>query len=609
MDKAAYWNELAAQFSVDAIRATTAAGSGHPTTSMSSSHLAAVLFADHFRYDLNDPKSVANDRFVLSKGHGSPLLYAIFKALGVVSDEELLRLRKIDSPLQGHPAPLPELPWVDVATGSLGQGLSIGLGMAIGQKLSGSPGRVWVLMGDSEAAEGSVWEAMQAASYHGLDNLIAVLDMNRLGQRGPTMLQWEGAVYSDRARAFGWHVIEIDGHDVTQIDEAYREAEQHDAPTFIIARTLKGKGAVVVENKEGWHGVAMNAEQAKEAIAELGGERSLSVTPAAPAEFKATNGGSPVQLPAYTDGIATRKAFGETLAALAARPDVVVLDAEVGNSTFTEDFEKVAPERFVQMFIAEQTMIGAAIGLQVTGKTPYAATFGAFLTRAYDFIRMGAVSRANIRLCGSHAGVSIGQDGPSQMALEDLAMMRAVQGSTVLYPADGNSTAKLVAAMADRQGISYIRTTREKTNLLYGADEPFPIGGSKVLRSSPDDKVTLVGAGVTVHEALKAADALAAAGVKARVIDAYSVKPIDAATLGKALGDTGLMVVIEDHWAEGGLGDAVLAALAEGGKPLRGRVVKLAVTQMPGSGKPEELRDWAGISSEKIVEAVRKSLA
>ncbi|HEY7466065.1 MAG TPA: transketolase, partial [Dehalococcoidia bacterium] len=398
-------------------------------------------------------------------------------------------------------------------------------------------------------------------------------------------------------------------HDVTQIDEAYREAEQHDAPTFIIARTLKGKGAVVVENKEGWHGVAMNAEQAKEAIAELGGARSLSVTPAPPAEFKATNGGSPVHLPAYTDGIATRKAFGETLAALAARPDVVVLDAEVGNSTFTEDFEKVAPERFVQMFIAEQTMIGAAIGLQVTGKTPYAATFGAFLTRAYDFIRMGAVSRANIRLCGSHAGVSIGQDGPSQMALEDLAMMRAVQGSTVLYPADGNSTAKLVAAMADRQGISYIRTTREKTNLLYGADEPFPIGGSKVLRSSPDDKVTLVGAGVTVHEALKAADALAAAGVKARVIDAYSVKPIDAATLGKALGDTGLMVVIEDHWAEGGLGDAVLAALAEGGKPLRGRVVKLAVTQMPGSGKPEELRDWAGISSEKIVEAVRKSLA
>jgi transketolase len=609
MDKTAFWNELAAQFSVDAIRATTAAGSGHPTTAMSASHLAAVLFADHFRYDLADPRSVANDRFLLSKGHGSPLLYAIFKAMGVISDAELLRLRKLDSPLQGHPAPLQELPWVDVATGSLGQGLSIGIGMAVGQKLAGSPGRVWVLMGDSEAAEGSVWEAMQAASYHGLDNLVAIMDMNRLGQRGPTMLQWEGAVYADRARAFGWHVIEIDGHNVTQIDEAYREAEQHDAPTFIIARTLKGKGASVAENKDGWHGKAMDADQAKAAIAELGGERSLSVAPAAPAEFKATNGGAPVQLPQYTDGVATRKAFGEALAALAARPDVVVLDAEVGNSTYTEDFEKVAPERFLQMFIAEQTMVGAAIGLQVTGRTPFAATFGAFLTRAYDFIRMGAVSRASIRLCGSHAGVSIGEDGPSQMALEDLAMMRAVQGSTVLYPADGNSTAQLVATMADTSGISYIRTTREKTGLLYPAGERFPIGGSKVLRSGPDDRLTLVGAGVTVFEALKAAAALAAGGIQARVIDAYSVKPIDGATLAKAAAETGLLLVVEDHWAEGGLGDAVLAALAEGGAPLQGRVIKLAVTQMPGSGKPEELREWAGISAGKIVEAVRAALA
>ncbi len=609
MDKTVFWNELAAQFSVDAIRATTAAGSGHPTTSMSASHLAAVLFADHFRYDVSAPKSVGNDRFVLSKGHGSPLLYAIFKALGVISDAELLGLRRIDSPLQGHPAPLPELPWVDVATGSLGQGLSIGLGMAIGQKLAGSPGRVWVLMGDSEVAEGSVWEAMQAASYHKLGNLVAILDMNRLGQRGPTMLQWEGAVYADRARAFGWHVIEIDGHDVAQIDEAYREAEQHDAPAFIVARTLKGKGASVFEDKEGWHGKALDAEQAKAAIAELGGERSLIVSPAAPAEFKASNGGSPVQLPVYTDGIATRKAFGETLAALAARPDVVVLDAEVGNSTYTEDFEKVAPERFLQMFIAEQTMVGAAIGLQVTGRTPFAATFGAFLTRAYDFIRMGAVSRASIRLCGSHAGVSIGEDGPSQMALEDLAMMRAVQGSTVLYPADGNSTAQLVATMADTSGISYMRTTREKTALLYGADEKFPIGGSKVVRSGAHDSVTLVGAGITLFESLKAADALALDGIYARVIDAYSVKPIDGATLREAMSDTGLLVVVEDHWAEGGLGDAVLAALAEGGAPLVGRVIKLAVTQMPGSGKPEELREWAGISASKIVEAVKKAPA
>lgn len=608
MDKTAFWNELAAQFSVDSIRSTTAAASGHPTTSMSASHLAAVLFADHFRYDVKDPKSAGNDRFVLSKGHASPLLYAIFRALGVITDEQMLSLRQIGSPVEGHPAPLPEMPWVDVATGSLGQGLPIALGMAIGQRLSGSPGRVWVLMGDSETAEGSVWEAMQAASHQGLSNLVAILDMNRLGQRGATMLEWEGAVYADRARAFGWRVIEVDGHDVNQIHEAYQEAEAATAPTFIIARTFKGKGASSVENKEGFHGVALSADAAKEAIEELGGQRSLSLTLAAP-EYKATkNDGNAVKLPVYSDGIPTRKAFGETLAALAARNDVVVLDAEVGNSTHTEDFAKVAPERFFQFYIAEQNMVGAAIGLQVLGQTPFAATFGAFITRAYDFVRMGAVSRAKIALCGSHAGVSIGQDGPSQMALEDLAMMRSVHGSTVLYPSDGNSTAQLVNQMADLPGISYIRTTREKTDMLYGADEKFPIGGSKTLRSSGDDKVTLVGAGVTLYECLKAADQLASDGVTARVIDAYSVKPIDGGTLRTALRDTGNIVVVEDHWAEGGLGDAVLAALSEDGAELSGRVVKLAVTQMPSSGKPEELRDWAGISAGKIVEKV-KSLA
>ena len=605
MDKTAFWNELAAQFSVDSIRATTAAGSGHPSTSMSASHLAAVLFADHFRYDVNDPRSPGNDRFVLSKGHGSPLLYAVFKALGLITDEQLLSLRKFGSPLEGHPAPLKEMPWIDVATGSLGQGLPIALGMAIGQRLAGSPGRVWVLLGDSETAEGSVWEAMQAASYHRLSNLVAILDMNRLGQRGATMLEWEGAVYADRARAFGWHVVEVDGHDVTQIDEAYREAEAAGAPAFIVARTLKGKGASAMENKDGFHGNALNADQAEQAIAELGGERALTVTLTAP-EYKATaNGNRPLQLPVYTDGVATRKAFGETLATLSARSDVVVLDAEVGNSTYTEDFEKVAPDRFFQFFIAEQNMVGAAVGLQVLGKTPFAATFGAFLTRAYDFVRMAAVGRAKIALCGSHAGVSIGQDGPSQLALEDLAMMRAVNGSTVLYPSDGNSTAQLVSQMADLPGISYIRTTREKTDLLYGEDEKFPIGGSKTLRSGPEDKVTLVGAGITVFECLKAADILAAEGIPARVIDAYSVKPIDAKTLEEALAYTRLMAVVEDHWAEGGLGDAVLSALTDGGNELRGRVIKIGVTRMPGSGKPEELRDWAGISAAKIAGRVR----
>ncbi len=608
MDKVAFWNDLAAQLSIDSIRSTTAAASGHPTSSMSAAHLTSVLFADHFRYDPSNPKSLANDRFVLSKGHASPLLYSLLKALGVISDDDLLSVRRMGSPLQGHPVPIPEMPWVDVATGSLGQGLPMGVGMAMGMKLDRAPGRVWVLMGDSETAEGSVWEAMQAASYHGLDNLIAVLDMNRLGQRGPTMLQWEGNVYAERAAAFGWHVIEVDGHDVQAIDTAYAAAEGAALPTMIVAHTRKGNGVALTENQEGWHGKALDAEQARQAIEELGGIRSISVSPPSPAEFKVASNGASVQLPIYEKPVATRKAYGETLAALSVRDDVVVLDAEVGNSTFTEDFAKVAPDRFFQFFIAEQAMIGAAVGLQVVGKTPFAATFGAFLTRAYDFVRMAAVGRASIALAGSHAGVSIGEDGPSQMALEDLAMMRAVFGSTVLYPADGNSTAKLVAATADLEGVSYVRTTRENTEKLYEPTEAFPIGGSKTLRSTESDRVTLVGAGVTLYESLKAADELGQAGINARVIDTYSVKPIDTVALRKALDDTGLIVVTEDHWLEGGIGDAVLGALAEGGQPLSGRVIKIGVTDMPGSGKPTELRDWAGISASKIAATVRSAL-
>jgi transketolase len=449
---------------------------------------------------------------------------------------------------------------------------------------------------------------MAAASYHNVENLTAILDMNRLGQRGPTMLQWNAKAYLERARAFGWRAIEVDGHDVKAIDEAYREALAGNGPAFIVARTRKGNGVSFMENDETWHGKAPTAEQAERAIAELGGERSITFTPPAPRAWEpAHRDGAVVKLPAYEDGIATRKAFGEALAALSAREDIVVLDGEVSNSTFTEDFQKVAPERFIELYIAEQNMTGVAIGLQVVKKTPFAATFGAFLTRAYDFVRMGAVSRAGIRLCGSHAGVSIGEDGPSQMALEDLAMMRAVLGSTVLYPADGNSTAQLVGAMADLGGVSYIRTTRERTPKLYAADEVFVIGGSKTLRSSDHDRATLVAAGVTLFEALKAADELANAGVAVRVIDAYSVKPIDASTLQQALADTGLVVSVEDHWIEGGLGDAVLAALAEGGQ-LTGRVIKLAVTAMPGSATPDEQRRLAGISAEHIVKAVRSAI-
>ncbi|HET9248428.1 MAG TPA: transketolase [Actinomycetota bacterium] len=603
------WNELAAQLAVDSIRCSTAAGSGHPTSSLSAAHLLAVLWSDHLRYDVADPKALANDRFVLSKGHASPLMFSVLKAVGAIGDEQLMSFRRSGSPVQGHPVPLPDMPWIDVATGSLGQGAPIALGMALAMKMDGIPARVWCLMGDSEVAEGSVWEAMETASHHGADNLIAVVDVNRLGQRGPTMLEWDLDTYAARARSFGWHPIEVDGHDVAAIDAAFTEAEGADRPAIVIAKTQKGHGVSFLQDREGWHGKALSEEEAERAIAELGGSRGVSVTPRKPEARVSLPADAPaVELPVYADAIATRKAFGETLAALAVRPDVVAIDGEVANSTHTEDLQQVAPERFVESYIAEQNMLGMAVGMQVLGKVVFPATFAAFLTRAYDFIRMAAISRADLRLSGSHAGVSIGEDGPSQMALEDLAMMRAVHGSTVLYPCDGNATARLVAAMADLPGISYVRTTREKTPAMYDAGEAFPIGGSKTLRSSDADRVTLVAAGITVHEALAAAGSLAAEGIAARVIDCYSVKPIDADTLRAASAQTGLLVTIEDHWIEGGLGDAVLAALAEGGE-LSGRVVKFAVTRMPGSGTPEELRDEAGISASAIADRVRSLLA
>jgi transketolase len=602
------WNELAAQLGVDSIRSSTAAGSGHPTSSLSAAHLVAVLWSDHLRYDVPDPKSLANDRFVLSKGHASPLIFSVLKAVGAISDEQLLSFRRFGSPVQGHPVPLPEMPWIDVATGSLGQGLPIALGMALAMRMDGIPARVWCLMGDSEIAEGSVWEAMENASHHGADNLIAIIDVNRLGQRGPTMLQWDLETYAARARSFGWHPIEVDGHDVAAIDAAFIEAEGSDRPAIVIAKTEKGHGVSFLANREGWHGKALSQEEAERAIAELGGPRDVSVTPRKPEAGVSPPADVPsVVLPVYAEAIATRKAFGEALAALAVRGDVVAIDGEVANSTHTEDLQKVAPERFVESYIAEQNMLGMAVGMQALGKVVFPATFAAFFTRAYDFIRMAAISRANLRLSGSHAGISIGEDGPSQMALEDLAMMRAVHGSTVLYPCDGNSTARLVGTMADLPGISFIRTTREKTPVIYGGDEAFPVGGSKTLRSSDADRVTLVGAGITVHEALGAAGSLEGDGIAARVVDCYTIKPIDAQTLRAAASETGLLVTIEDHWIEGGLGDAVLAALADGGE-LSGAVVKVAVTQMPGSGTPEELRDWAGISASAIADRVRSLL-
>jgi transketolase len=451
---------------------------------------------------------------------------------------------------------------------------------------------------------------MEAAAFHEVRDLVAILDLNRLGQRGPTMHGWHADVFRDRALAFGWHALEIDGHDVAAIDEAYREAEATDRPTMVIARTEKGHGVSFLADREGWHGKALSAEQAEAAIAELGGPRSITITPPKPEPWVPvpTDRIEPGAPPTYGSPIATRKAFGDALAWLAGhRTDVVVLDGEVGNSTYTEDALAVAPERFFQMYIAEQAMIGAQVGLQALGKTAWSATFGAFLTRAADTIRMAAVSRADLRLCGSHAGVSIGEDGPSQMAMEDLALMRALDGSTVLYPADGHATVSLVATMSDRPGISYLRTTREATPVLYGTDEPFPVGGSKTLRSGPEDRVTLIGAGVTLHACIAAAGQLAADGIAARVIDVYSIKPIDADAVRRASDETGLIVVVEDHRVEGGLGDAVLDALAATG-PLAGRVIKLGVTRMPGSGTPEELRAWAGIDADAIVDRVRQVL-
>jgi len=602
--------ELARQLRVDSIRCSTAAGSGHPTSSLSAADLIAVLLAGHLRYDFGQPENPANDHLIFSKGHASPLVYSMFRAAGAINDDELMTFRRFGSRLEGHPTPI--LPWVDVATGSLGQGLPIGVGVALaGKRVLQAPYHVWVLVGDSESAEGSIWEAFDRAGHESLANLTAIVDVNRLGQRGPTELEWDMGAYAARVRAFGVDPIVIDGHDLAEIDDAYARARSASRPTAVLARTVKGKGVSFLENKEGWHGKALDPEQAKQAIAELGAVRSRTFSVQKPERWERPSmqrTGS-LALKSYSDPIATRKAYGEALAALgAARKDVVVLDAEVSNSTHAEDFKKTAPERFFEMYIAEQQMVAAAVGMQVVDLVPFASTFAAFFTRAYDFIRMAAISRAQIRLVGSHAGVSIGEDGPSQMGLEDLAMMRAVHGSTVLYPSDGNQTAKLVAQMADRDGITYMRTTREKTPIIYDKGENFPIGGSKVVRESNKDRATIVAAGITLHEALKAVDVLAHEDIAVRVIDVYTVKPIDAETLADAARATGgRVVVVEDHWVEGGIGDAVLAALADKGfRDLHYR--HLAVRKMPGSGKPAEMLDDAGLSTVHIVRAVKALL-
>jgi len=574
---------------------------------MSAADLMAALFFAEMRFDPASPQHPLADRLVMSKGHAAPLLYAMWSEAGFIPREQLTDLRLFTSDLEGHPTP--RLPFVDVATGSLGQGLCAAIGTALNARRIGSDYRTYCLMGDGETAEGSVWEAASVAHLHKLDALCAIIDINALGQSRATELEHDMDTYRRRWQAFGWHAIVIDGHDMAQIVAAYAEARATKGrPTVVLARTLKGQGLALTAGKPNWHGKALSAEQATAAYAELEAqlEPETKPTPAIAAPPAAPKAEAPGALPAPAyklgDMVATREAYGTGIARLGAvDPRVVALDADVKNSTFSERFEAVHPERFYQCFIAEQVMVGAAMGLAARGAVPFPSTFAAFFTRAADFIRMAAISGVNIKLAGSHAGVSIGEDGPSQMALEDFAMTTAQPNFTVLYPSDAVSTEQLIGEMARHHGPMYMRTSRPKTPVIYNNDETFPIGGLKVLRQSADDKATVIGAGVTLFEALKAYDALKAEGIAIRVIDLYSIQPIDAASLIAAGQQTGRLITVEDHYLAGGIGDAVARAVAPAGLT----VTHLAVREIPRSGKPDELVDHYGISARSIIEAIR----
>ncbi|MEY4706101.1 MAG: Transketolase [Nitrospirota bacterium] len=606
-------NELhnkATQLRIESVRATTEAGSGHPSSCCSAADIVAALFFSVMRYDPNNPKAPNSDRFVLSKGHAAPLLYAAWAEAGLFPKSDLLKLRTLTSDLEGHPTP--RLSFVDMATGSLGQGLPVGVGIALNAKsVDKTNYRTYVLMGDGESVEGSVWEAAEVARHHRLDNLCAIVDINRLGQSDPTMLQHDMESYRSRWAGFGWHAIVVDGHSLSALLAAFDDASRTTGkPTVLLAKTFKGRGVSFMEDHPEWHGKPLKkGEETDKAIAELTaqlkpGQIQLQIQkPSAVPAVQASIGSLPMSPYKLGESVATREAFGAALAALGdVHPLVVGLDADVKNSTYTDKFGKKFPDRFFENFIAEQNMLGAAAGLAACGKVPFAATFAAFFTRAYDFIRMAAISQSNIKLVGTHVGVSIGEDGPSQMGLEDIAMMAAQPGVVVLYPSDATCTYRLVEAAAAHKGMVYVRAGRPKSPVIYGPEERFQIGGSKVLRQSASDVLTIVAAGVTLFEALKAYDQLKAAGISVRVIDLYSIAPIDRATLIESARSTqNRILTVEDHYAHGGLGDAVLSAVgAEGMK-----VHKLAVRTIPHSGKPDELVDHFGIGARSIVEAAK----
>ena len=598
---------IANQLRIHSIAATTAAGSGHPTSCCSAADIVAALFFGHMRYDAKNPHYHNNDRFILSKGHAAPLLYAAWAETGLFPTEELLKLRRLDSDLEGHPTP--RLSFVDVATGSLGQGLGVGVGMALCARLDKLDYRTYVLLGDGEIAEGAVWEAASLAGVNQLNNLIAIVDVNRLGQSQETAFGHHLNVYKRRFESFGWRTEEIDGHDLEEITEVLAAVGLGNQPLVILAKTLKGAGISFIQDKEGWHGKPLSKEEATRAIAELQPTAKSGIGHAVPApnQLPAPKNEAPASYPATSykigDMVATREAFGSALLRIGEVDQrVVAMDGDTKNSTYSEKFYKKFPERFAECFIAEQNMVGVATGFSARGKVPFASTFACFFSRAYDQIRVGGISMANLKIVGSHVGVSIGEDGPSQMGLEDLAMMRAIAGSTVLYPSDAVAAEKLMEQMAMKKGICYLRTSRPKAAVIYNNDEQFPIGGAKVLRQSEGDKVTVVAAGVTLTEALKASDQLKDEGIRITVIDAYSVKPLAKDVIKSAAQATNnLVLVVEDHYAEGGLGDAVAGELSSDGV----RVHKLAVTELPHSGKPEELLARYGIDAAAIVKKVK----